>query len=87
MREAKKLKTVKIVTYDWLEDSLLSKTRRPKREKPYLLETILKGEQRKAKNAKRGKQGKSQTQRSGKKKSSGRVILALSSCMGYSSRL
>lgn len=43
MQEAKRLKTVKIVTYDWLEDSLLSKTRRPLREAKYLLGTIVNG--------------------------------------------
>ncbi|KAJ6145772.1 hypothetical protein N7470_009667 [Penicillium chermesinum] len=38
VKMAKKLGTVKIVTYDWLEDSLLQKSKRPKVEEPYLLE-------------------------------------------------
>ncbi|KAJ5618907.1 hypothetical protein N7510_002891 [Penicillium lagena] len=42
--EAKGLKKVKIVSFDWLEDSLLSKSRRPKHEGPYLLENILRAE-------------------------------------------
>ncbi|OJJ73608.1 hypothetical protein ASPBRDRAFT_205828 [Aspergillus brasiliensis CBS 101740] len=42
VREAKRLRTIKIVSYDWLEDSLLSKNRRPKRETEYLLANILK---------------------------------------------
>ncbi|KAI9038782.1 BRCT domain protein [Aspergillus affinis] len=45
VRKAKRFK-VKIVSYDWLEDSLLSKSRAPKREGPYLLETILKNEKK-----------------------------------------
>lgn len=32
VQKAKRLETVKIVTYDWLEDSLQSKTRKPKPE-------------------------------------------------------
>ncbi|KAL1969433.1 hypothetical protein VTN77DRAFT_8871 [Rasamsonia byssochlamydoides] len=48
VRQAKRLKHIKIVTYDWLEDSLQSKTRRPKREGPYLWERILKEQKRKA---------------------------------------
>ena len=51
VREAKRLRTIKIVSYDWLEDSLLSKNRRPKRETEYLLVNILKSE-----NKKRGKE-------------------------------
>ncbi|GES59220.1 brct domain protein [Aspergillus terreus] len=41
VQTAKRLGTIKIVSFDWLEDSLMSKTRKPKRETPYLLETIL----------------------------------------------
>ncbi|OJJ49922.1 hypothetical protein ASPZODRAFT_22632 [Penicilliopsis zonata CBS 506.65] len=60
VQQAKQHK-VKIVSYEWLEDSLLSKSRRPKREGPYLLEKILKmtekkkraGKVAKAKKAKR----------------------------------
>ncbi|KAG0154841.1 hypothetical protein PDIDSM_412 [Penicillium digitatum] len=37
---AKKLGTIKIVAFDWLEDSLLSNTRRPKPEGPYLLKSL-----------------------------------------------
>ncbi|KAI2953765.1 hypothetical protein CBS147323_10058 [Aspergillus niger] len=51
VRKAKQLRTIKIVSYDWLEDSLLSKNRRPKRETEYLLVNILKSE-----NKKRGKE-------------------------------
>nr|XP_001392721.2 brct domain protein [Aspergillus niger CBS 513.88] len=51
VRKAKQLRTIKIVSYDWLEDSLLSKNRRPKRETEYLLVDILKSE-----NKKRGKE-------------------------------
>lgn len=29
------MRTIHIVTYDWLEDSLISKTRKPLPEKPY----------------------------------------------------
>ncbi|RAK83022.1 BRCT domain protein [Aspergillus costaricaensis CBS 115574] len=44
---------VEVVSYDWLEDSLLSKNRRPKRETEYLLANILKSEKkRKRKNEK-----------------------------------
>lgn len=58
MKAAKLQGHVKIVTYDWLEDSLLSKNRRPKREKPYLLETILEDELKKEKAGKKGTKGK-----------------------------
>ncbi|EAW07525.1 BRCT domain protein [Aspergillus clavatus NRRL 1] len=40
VQKAKCLGTVKVVTLAWLEDSLLSKSRKPKPEKPYLLETV-----------------------------------------------
>ncbi|RAH40989.1 BRCT domain protein [Aspergillus brunneoviolaceus CBS 621.78] len=46
VREAKALKNIKIVTFDWLEDSLLAKDKKPKRANEYLLETILKGEEK-----------------------------------------
>lgn len=46
METAKKLGTVKIVAYDWLEDSLLSNTRRPKPEGPYLLKNLMKPEKK-----------------------------------------
>ncbi|KAJ5091539.1 hypothetical protein NUU61_006409 [Penicillium alfredii] len=49
VQDAKKLRTVKIVSYDWLEDSLQSKTRRPKSENPYLLVNILEAEKQKRK--------------------------------------
>lgn len=42
VQNAKLLGTVKIVTYDWLEDSLLAANRKPKIEKPYLLENLMK---------------------------------------------
>ncbi|KAI3230120.1 hypothetical protein DTO012A9_8456 [Penicillium roqueforti] len=41
---AQNIGTVKIVSYDWLEDSLLSDTRRPKPEGPYLLKNLMKPE-------------------------------------------
>ncbi|KAJ5975730.1 hypothetical protein N7481_009437 [Penicillium waksmanii] len=41
VKEAKSLKNVKIVSFDWLEDSLLSKTRRPLKETPYLWTNLL----------------------------------------------
>ena len=46
MQNATKLSTVKIVSYDWLEDSLLSNTRRPKPEGPYLLKNLMKPEKK-----------------------------------------
>jgi hypothetical protein len=42
VQSAKTLGTVKIVTYDWLEDSLQTATRRPKTEGPYLLQNLTK---------------------------------------------
>ena len=52
VREAERLRTIKIVSYDWLEDSLLSKNRRPKPETEYLLANILKSEKKKRGNEK-----------------------------------
>ncbi|PWY94837.1 hypothetical protein BO94DRAFT_572371 [Aspergillus sclerotioniger CBS 115572] len=49
VRKAKRSRNIKIVSFDWLEDSLLSKNRRPKREKEYLLEIILRNEKKKNK--------------------------------------
>ncbi|EEP78804.1 anthranilate synthase component II [Uncinocarpus reesii 1704] len=46
VRAAKRIKGIKIVSVDWLEESLLSKTRRPKREKPYLWVTKMKAERK-----------------------------------------
>ncbi|RAH61276.1 BRCT domain protein [Aspergillus piperis CBS 112811] len=43
---------VEAVSFDWLEDSLLSKNRRPKRETEYLLANILKREKKKRGNEK-----------------------------------
>ncbi|KAJ5771319.1 uncharacterized protein N7511_003370 [Penicillium nucicola] len=43
---------IKIVTYDWLDDSLLSLTRRPKGEGPYLLKNLVKAADKKAKTSK-----------------------------------
>jgi hypothetical protein len=34
------MKGLKIVSIDWLEDSLLSKSRRPAREGPYLFKRV-----------------------------------------------
>lgn len=45
--EAKKLKTIKIVSYDWLAESLLSKHRRPRLVKEYLWTNILENEKKK----------------------------------------
>lgn len=69
MRKAKRLK-IKIVSYDWLEDSLMSKSRAPKREGPYLLDTILKNEKKKANTEAKAKktsklQAKSKAKRAG----------------------
>ncbi|PWY77493.1 hypothetical protein BO70DRAFT_294673 [Aspergillus heteromorphus CBS 117.55] len=61
VRKAKRVKSIKIVSFDWLEDSLQSKNRRPKRETEYLLENILMAE-KKANEKKKGKR-----ERSGKK--------------------
>ncbi|KAE8410401.1 hypothetical protein BDV36DRAFT_123267 [Aspergillus pseudocaelatus] len=69
VKEARRLGTVKIVSYEWLEDSLLSRTRTPKREKAYLIENILKEERRAAKEKARKtpkQQGKSTKQAAGK---------------------
>lgn len=80
------MKSVKIVTYDWLEDSLLSKSRRPKKEGRYLLNTVFKGEKEKkgrgkgkGKDAPKGKRGptKAQTQTLKKRKRAG-IIYTLS---------
>jgi hypothetical protein len=38
VRAALKLKSVKVVTYDWLEDCLMNKRRR--NERPYLLTKV-----------------------------------------------
>ncbi|KAL4895902.1 hypothetical protein BDV59DRAFT_199876 [Aspergillus ambiguus] len=46
VRAAKRLRTIKIVSYDWLEDSLLSRSRKPRREGPYLLDSILRAERK-----------------------------------------
>jgi hypothetical protein len=46
VESAKKIGTIKIVSYDWLEDSLLSSTRRPKPEGPYLLKNLMKPEKK-----------------------------------------
>lgn len=65
VHNAKMLGTVKIVTYDWLEDSLQAATRRPKTEGPYLLQNLMKPNKPEKKVAKNGptkvskKEGKS----------------------------
>ncbi|KAJ9266924.1 hypothetical protein DTO195F2_859 [Paecilomyces variotii] len=64
VQAAKRMKHVKIVSYDWLEDSLMSKTRRPKREGPYLWEKLL-GRKTKKKATKADKKGKSTKRRNG----------------------
>ncbi|KGO72652.1 hypothetical protein PITC_056380 [Penicillium italicum] len=46
VESAKRFGTVKIVVYDWLEDSLLSNNRRPKPEGPYLLKNLMKPEKK-----------------------------------------
>lgn len=46
VRAAKRIKGVKIVPIEWLEDSLLSKSMRPKREGPYLWARKLKAEKK-----------------------------------------
>ncbi|KAJ5301363.1 hypothetical protein PENANT_c023G04818 [Penicillium antarcticum] len=52
---------IKVVTYDWLDDSLLSLTRRPKGEGPYLLKNIVKVAEKKAKKAHSAKAKASKT--------------------------
>jgi hypothetical protein len=42
VENAKKISSIKIVSYDWLEDSLQSPTRKPKPEDPYLLKNLMK---------------------------------------------
>ncbi|RLL96620.1 hypothetical protein CFD26_106165 [Aspergillus turcosus] len=51
VEKAKLLETVKIVTYDWLEDSLQSKTRKPKPEGAYLLANLPNKEKKKQRRA------------------------------------
>ncbi|RAL07179.1 BRCT domain protein [Aspergillus homomorphus CBS 101889] len=51
VREAKEHGKIKIITFDWLEDSLLSKDKKPKRVTEYLLKTKVKNEQKKEKSA------------------------------------
>ncbi|KAJ5161614.1 hypothetical protein N7492_007006 [Penicillium capsulatum] len=58
VQQAKELGTVKIVSYEWLEDSLLSKSRRPKPEAPYLLETLTRPASKSAQKAKGNPPGK-----------------------------
>lgn len=60
MRAAKRIKGIKIVSIDWLEESLLSKSHRPKREGPYLWSRIIKTAKKKEitkKDAKKGSAG------------------------------
>ncbi|CAL5871706.1 uncharacterized protein PFLUO_LOCUS5959 [Penicillium psychrofluorescens] len=61
--EAKDLKRVKIVSFDWLEDSLLSKSKRPRNEAPYLLENILKAEKIQNKGKRKADQLQNQSKR------------------------
>lgn len=60
VEKARSLK-IKIVTYDWLEDSLMSKGSRPKREGPYLWDHILRerggDKYRVTKDGKKGRRG------------------------------
>ncbi len=51
VRHALKQRTVQIVTYDWLEDSLIGKHH--KREKAYLLSTVEKAKRKQEKEQKR----------------------------------
>jgi len=44
VKEALKIKKLKIVTFDWFEDSLMQKS--PKREGPYLLKRVAKKTQK-----------------------------------------
>jgi hypothetical protein len=57
VEKARELK-IKIVTYDWLEDSLMSKPYRPKREGPYLWDRILRERDDTYKVTKNGKKGR-----------------------------
>lgn len=58
VQEAKKMKGVKIVSIDWLEDSLLHNKGRPKREGPYLF-TVSKTARKQALMQEKVKAGKS----------------------------
>ncbi|PYH98586.1 hypothetical protein BO71DRAFT_426032 [Aspergillus ellipticus CBS 707.79] len=62
VRKAKRLKSIKIVSYDWLEDSLLSKNRRPKREAEYLLENLLNNEKKRKRETSNKEDEKPKTQ-------------------------
>ena len=52
VESAKKIGTIKIVSYDWLEDSLLSNAHKPKSEGPYLLKNLMKPEKNEVQNGK-----------------------------------
>ncbi|KAI9814900.1 MAG: hypothetical protein M1832_005628 [Thelocarpon impressellum] len=58
VRQALKLRTVKIVTFDWLEDGLLAKRRKP--EKPYLLATLEKARRKRAREEQKAAQAATQ---------------------------
>ncbi|PYI06891.1 hypothetical protein BO78DRAFT_444784 [Aspergillus sclerotiicarbonarius CBS 121057] len=68
VRKAKRFKNIKIVSFDWLEDSLLSKNRRPKREKEYLWENILRDERKRNKKKGNDKAGQRQNGEDRKKR-------------------
>jgi hypothetical protein len=61
--EAKNLKKVNIVLFDWLEDSLLAKSKRPINEARYLLENILKAEKIQEKGKRKADQLQNQSKR------------------------
>lgn len=67
VKKARELGTVKIVSFDWLEDSLLQKSRQPKPETPYLLETLLPPVQMGKKPIKAGPVGKCAAPKAAKK--------------------
>ncbi|KAK2871794.1 hypothetical protein FQN49_002818 [Arthroderma sp. PD_2] len=65
VRAAKRIKGIKIVSSDWLEDSLLSKSRCPKREGPYLWARTAKNAKKKAAKERASKGSKSSGQKKG----------------------
>ncbi|EFR01403.1 BRCT domain-containing protein [Nannizzia gypsea CBS 118893] len=65
VRAAKRIKGLKIVSSDWLEDSLLSKSRRPKREGPYLWSQLTKKAKKKATGGKKLDKGTNFIQKHG----------------------
>ncbi|PTU23149.1 hypothetical protein P175DRAFT_0475098, partial [Aspergillus ochraceoroseus IBT 24754] len=83
VEQAKKLGSIHIVSYDWLEDSLLSKTRKPLPEAPYLWENILKDNKPTVQQAKRNGKNQKQKSRFSAKKYPGIFLRALAVRKNY----